>query len=135
MTSNYVDLDPTHRDTSGLGLPKVRVTFDLRANEHRLAKYMEDQAEGVLRQMGASRTWRGERFTGVGSSHDMGGARMGEDPRLSVVNPYLELHDTPGLSVSGGAVFPSSPGINPTLAIWALTTWAAERLAERLQRG
>ena len=135
MTSNYVDLDPTHRDSSGLGLPKVRVTFDLRANEHRLAEYMEAQAENVLKQMGATRTWRGDRFTGVGSSHDLGGARMGEDPRLSVVDPYLEVHDTPGLSVYGGAVFPSSPGINPTLAIWALTTWAAERLVERLQHG
>ena len=84
--------------------------------------------------MGASKTWRGNRFTGVGSSHDMGGARMGDDPNTSVVNRFLEVHDTPGLSVFGGAAFPSSPGINPTLAIWALTTWAADQLVEKLKQ-
>ena len=134
MQQNYVDIDPTHRDSSGLGMPKIRVTFDLRDNEHRLAEYMEGKAEEVLEQMGATKTWRGNRFTGVGSSHDMGGARMGDDPNHSVVNRFLEVHDTPGLSVFGGAAFPSSPGINPTLAIWALTTWAADQLVERLKR-
>ena len=134
MQQNYVDIDPTHRDLSGLGMPKIRVTFDLRENEHRLAEYMEGKAEEVLEQMGATKTWRGNRFTGVGSSHDMGGARMGDDPNASVVNRFLEVHDTPGLSVFGGAAFPSSPGINPTLAIWALTTWAADQLVEKLKR-
>jgi gluconate 2-dehydrogenase alpha chain len=134
MQQNYVDIDPTHRDSSGLGMPKIRVTFDLRENEHRLAEYMEGKAEEVLEQMGATKTWRGNRFTGVGSSHDMGGARMGDDPNHSVVNRFLEVHDTPGLSVFGGAAFPSSPGINPTLAIWALTTWAADQLVEKLKR-
>ncbi len=133
MRSNFVDLDPTHRDSSGLGLPKIRVTFDLRDNEHKLAEFMESKAQDVLGAMGASKIWRGHRFTGVGSSHDMGGARMGDDPQTSVVNRFLEVHDTPNLSVYGGAVFPSSPGINPTLAIWALTTWAAEQLVERLK--
>ena len=134
MQQNYVDIDPTHRDSSGLGMPKIRVTFDLRENEHKLAEYMEGKAEEVLEQMNATKTWRGNRFTGVGSSHDMGGARMGDDPNHSVVNRFLEVHDTPGLSVFGGAAFPSSPGINPTLAIWALTTWAADQLVEKLKR-
>src|SRR5690606_9991800 len=78
--TNFLDLSPTHRDRSGLGLPLLRITYDLRENEQRLAAWMEAKAADILRQMGAARTWAGPRFTGVGSSHDLGGCRMGEDP-------------------------------------------------------
>jgi gluconate 2-dehydrogenase alpha chain len=133
--NNFIELDPHYRDRSGLGLPVLRITYDLRANEHRLADWMETKSEEVLRTMGATRTWRGDRFTGVGSSHDFGGARMGEEPGKSVVNPELEVHDTPGLYVYSGAAFPTCPGINPTLSLLALVYRAAERLVKRLGRG
>jgi choline dehydrogenase-like flavoprotein len=57
------------------------------------------------------------------------------DAASSVVDPYLRVHDTPGLYVFGGAVFPTCPGVNPTLTMWALCYRAAERLVERLRRG
>ncbi len=132
---NFLDLDPRHRDRSGLGLPLVRITYDMRENEHRLSDWMEGKAEEILRQMGATKTWRGPRFGGVVSSHDLGGCRMGEDPSASVVDPELRVHDTPGLYVFGGAVFPTCHGVNPTLTMWALCYRAAEQLAERLVRG
>ncbi len=133
--SNFLDLDPRHRDKSGLGLPLVRITYDMRQNERRLARWMENKSEELLREMGATRTWEGARFTGVCSSHDVGGARMGEDPAGSVVDADLRVHDTPGLHVFSGAVFPTCPGINPTHTIWALSLRAAERLVERLKSG
>jgi len=132
---NFLDLDPRYRDKSGLGLPLVRITYDLRENEQRLAQHMEGKAEDILREMGATKTWRGPRFTGVGSSHDLGGCRMGEDRAASVVDPELRVHDTPGLYVLSGAVLPTCPGINPTLALWALCYRAAERLVGRLKSG
>jgi gluconate 2-dehydrogenase alpha chain len=95
---------------------------------------MEREAENILYAMGAARTWRGPRFRGVCSSHDLGGCRMGEDPASSVVDPDLRVHDTPGLYVFGGAVFPTCPGVNPTLTMWALCYRAAEHLAQRLRR-
>ena len=133
--TNFLDLDPHHRDRSGLGLPVVRITYDLRDNERRLANWMEGKAEEILRAMGAGKTWRGPSFTGVGSSHDLGGARMGADPTASVVDPSWRVHDTPGLYVFGGATFPTCPGINPTLTIWALAYRAAEQLVARLRAG
>jgi gluconate 2-dehydrogenase alpha chain len=133
--TDFLDLDPRHRDRSGLGLPLVRITCDLRDNEKRLADWMENEAENVLYAMGAEKTWRGPRFRGVCSSHDLGGCRMGEDPASSVVNPDLRVHDTPGLYVFGGAVFPTCPGVNPTLTMWALCYRAAEHLVGRLRRG
>ncbi len=132
---NYLDLDPRYRDRSGLGLPVIRITYDLQPNEHRLAEWMEARSEEILRAMGARKTWRGPRFTGVCSSHDLGGCRMSEDPAASVVNPELRVHDTPGLYVFSGAAFPSCPGINPTLTIWALCYRAAEQLVQRLRNG
>ena len=132
---NFLDLDPRYRDKSGLGLPLIRITYDLRENEQRLAQHMEGKAEEILREMGATKTWRGPRFTGVGSSHDLGGCRMGEDPAASVVDPELRVHDTPGLYVLSGAVLPTCPGINPTLTLWALCYRAAERLVGRLKSG
>jgi len=133
--TNYLDLDPHFRDRSALGLPVVRITYDLQPNEHRLANWMEGKAEEILRAMGATSTWRGPRFTGVGSSHDMGSCRMGHDPSTSVVNAELAVHDTPGLYVLGSAVCPSCPGINPTLTLWALCVRAADRLVARLRSG
>jgi gluconate 2-dehydrogenase alpha chain len=132
---NFLDLDPRYRDKSGVGLPLIRITYDLRENEQRLAQHMEGKAEEILREMGATKTWHGPRFTGVGSSHDLGGCRMGEDPAGSVVDPELRVHDTPGLYVLSGAVLPTCPGINPTLTLWALCYRAAERLVGRLKSG
>ena len=133
--SNYLDLDPRWRDRSGLGLPVLRITYDLRENERRLAEHMESRAEDMLREMGATKVWRGKRFGGVLSSHEQGGIRMGEDAAASVVDPELRVHDTPGLYVHGTGVFPTCHGVNPTLTMWALAYRATERLAERLRRG
>ena len=133
--ANFLDLDPRHRDRSGLGLPLIRITYDMQENEHRVSEYMEACAEEILREMGATRTWRGPRFGGVVSSHELGGCRMGEDPAGSVVGPGLDVHDTPGLYVFSTAVFPTCQGVNPTLTMWAVCYRAAEQLVERLAGG
>jgi gluconate 2-dehydrogenase alpha chain len=113
----------------------VRITYDIQDNERRLDQWMEAKAGEILRAMGATEVWRGLRLGGVCSSHDLGGCRMGEDPATSVVDPGLQVHDTPGLYVFGGAVFPTCHGVNPTLTMWALCIRAAEQLVERLGGG
>lgn len=132
---NCLDIDPHHRDRGGVGMPVVRVTYDLHPNEERQADFFEAKCEEILRAMGATQTWRGPRFTGAGSSHDVGGCRMGDDPAGSVVDRTLRVHDTPGLYVFSGAVFPTCAGVNPTLTLWALSLRAAHGLVERLQAG
>ena len=57
---------------------------------------------------------------------------MGDDPALSVTDRTLQVHDTPGLYVFSGAVFPTCAGVNPTLTLWALTLRAACNLVETL---
>jgi gluconate 2-dehydrogenase alpha chain len=130
--TDYLDLDPRYRDRSGLGLPVLRVTTDMRPNEHRLQDFMQEQCARLLRQMGAVQTWDGPRLRGIVSSHDLGGARMGDDPRETVVDRDLQVHDTPGLYVFSGAVFPTCVGINPHLTLMAITARASRQLIERL---
>jgi len=131
-TTDHLDLDPRHRDRSGLGLPVLRVTTDMRPNEHRLQDFMRSRCAELLERMGAARVWPGPRFPGVASSHDLGGARMGTDPGTSVVDPDLQVHDTPGLYVFSGAVFPTCTGVNPHLTLMAVTARATERLIDRI---
>ena len=127
---NYLDIDPDRRDKSGLGMPIVRVTYDLQPNERRIGAYFHAKAAEILRAMGASETWNGPDFTGIGSSHDLGGTRMADDPAAGVVDRDLAVHDTPGLFVFGGSAMPTCPGINPTLTLWAMVYRAAEKLIE-----
>lgn len=129
--THRIELDPHRRDTSGAGLPVLRITHRLEENEERQHAFMVSRAEEILTQMGATRTWAGPAYTGVLSSHELGGARMGDDPADSVVDDSLEVHDTPGLFVFSGAVFPSGCSINPTLTIMALAVRAAEKLIAR----
>jgi gluconate 2-dehydrogenase alpha chain len=131
----FLDIDPRAKERTRLGLPVIRVTYNLHENEHRIAEYMEHKCEEILLAMGAKSTWRGPRFTGAGSSHDLGGCRMGDDPAASVVDRHLEVHDTPGLYVFSGATFPTCPGVNPTLTLWAVVLRAARELVDRLQAG
>lgn len=116
-------------------MPVVRVTYDLQPNEVKQAHFFAERSADVLRAMGAARTWAGPIFTGVASSHDLGGTRMSDDPSVGVVDRALRVHDTPGLYVYSGSVFPTCPGINPTLTLWALAALSADRLIERLKHG
>jgi len=132
LSTNRLLLDPRWRDRSGVGDPVVRVVWDLCEADRRLYGYMQDRAETLLLEMGANSVGRGPIETGVGCCHDLGGARAGEDPARSVVDADWQVHDTPGLYVYSGATFPTCPGINPTLTIWAWALRNADNLARSL---
>lgn len=63
------------------------------------------------------------------SLHHMGSARMGNDPRTSVANPWGELHDTPGVWIGDASAFPTASGTNPMLTTMALAHRTAEAIA------
>ena len=123
---NRLDLDPNVSDR--FGSPVTRITFDIGDNERRLIAYLQERAERIAREMGATRTWRRAPLTGPISTHDVGGTRMGDDPASSVVDGFGRIHDTPGLVVLGGSNFVSLPAVNPSLTIAALALRAAERI-------
>jgi gluconate 2-dehydrogenase alpha chain len=125
--NNRLDLDPDIKDATGC--PVVRITFDIGENERRLMSFLQGRAERIARRMGATTVWKRPLLTGPISTHDVGGTRMGNDPRESVVDGFGEVHDTPCLFVLGGSNFVSLPAVNPALTILAIALRAARRIA------
>jgi choline dehydrogenase-like flavoprotein len=123
------DLDP-------LGMPKIRVSMSYRDNERAMAKQMMDDA---VEMMTAAKL---ENVTGFNNPvtpgsviHEMGTARMGRDPKTSVLNAHNQIHAVPNLFVTDGSCMVSSPTQNPSLTYMALTARAASYAVEQLKRG
>jgi choline dehydrogenase-like flavoprotein len=66
--------------------------------------------------------------------HEMGTARMGRDPKTSVLNAHNQLHEVPNVFVTDGSCMVSSPTQNPSLTYMALTARAADYAVEALKR-
>ena len=69
------------------------------------------------------------------SVHEMGTARMGRDPKTSVLNGYNQAHDVPNLFVTDGACMTSLPCQNPSITYMALTARAVDYAVEQVRRG
>jgi choline dehydrogenase-like flavoprotein len=123
---NRVVLDRERCDA--FGLPTLRIACGLSEAERRCG---QDQAK-VVRELGElfgvrfSRLLAGPAVPGT-AIHECGTARMGEDPRCSVLDPYNQCWDARGLYVTDGACFPSQGAQNPTLTILALTARTCAR--------
>ena len=131
---NYLDLDPTYKDR--LGRPLLRMTFDYKDNERKMANWMADRCDEIAHAMGAKQTQVNRLPTPWGvvqyqTTHNTGGAIMGTDPATSAVNRYLQSWDVPNVFVIGANAFPQNAGYNPTGTVGALTYWALEAIKSR----
>jgi choline dehydrogenase-like flavoprotein len=127
---SYVDLDPGQKDAFGLPLARRHVRWG--ENDVALFNDMVRRSLAILERAGA------EILTvpaGPATNHELGGCRMGSDPRTSVVNRDCRTHDVPNLYVVDGSVFPSASEKNPTHTIMALAARTADHIAGRLKRG
>jgi len=129
--ANRVELDPSVVDA--WGIPVVRITIDYRENEKAMLQDMADAAAEMLEAAGGHdvRTRIAPRW----ASHEVGTARMGVDPRSSVLTPFQQLHDVPNAFVMDGSGFPSGGWTNPTLTMMALAVRSTDHLLERMKRG
>jgi gluconate 2-dehydrogenase alpha chain len=128
-----IDLDPNVRDQ--FGMPAPRVTYNWRRpNELARIEFLTQKLEGIGRAMGATQVWRGILNSGAPGSHHQGGARMGSDPKTSVVNRYSQSWDIPNLFLVGSATHPTMSGFNPTLTIQALAYMAADAIVKRYKK-
>lgn len=131
---NFVDLDPNEKDEFGLPLPRFHFRFH--ENELAMAKDMLEKAEAILEISGGMRLGAGETprpdFDG---ENLVGLARMGDDPRTSVVNRSNRAHSVKNLWILDGASFTSYAEKNPTLTVIAVAMRAAEHLAEAFRKG
>lgn len=133
---NYCEIDP-----SGLkdryGIPQLRFNAKWHDNELKMAELMYDNAEEILRAAGAEIIpYKRNLPPPPGdATHEVGTARMGDDPKTSVLNKFNQAHEIKNLFVVDGASFVSCPEKNCTLSIAAVSWRASEYLAEELKRG
>ena len=130
---NYCDIDPKLNDA--WGIPALRITMTHGPNE---AAMMEDAAVAAAEMLeaGGARNIKintGLQMPGM-AIHELGTARMGADPKKSVLDPWNQTHDVKNLFVMDGACFVSSGCQNPTLTMMAITVRACDRLVERFKR-
>jgi gluconate 2-dehydrogenase alpha chain len=127
--ANFIDLDPVKKDD--LGVPVVRLTFNVYENEINMAAYLTEKLSAVHMAAGASEIWGGPApFFYPVYSHAYGGTMMGNDPATSVVNQYSIAHEAPNLAILGGSTFPCVTGYNPTETIQALAWYGAEYIGK-----
>ena len=128
---NYLDLDPTYKDA--WGQPLLRMTFDFPENDIRMSQYIADKVVVICRAMGGKIVVRGGTkrpytTTVYQSTHNAGGAIMGENPETSAVNRYLQCWDVPNVFSLGASAFPQNITYNYSITIGALTYWALDAI-------
>jgi len=131
--SNSVALDTTKKDK--WGLPVLAIDCATGENERLMRKdMMADMAE-MLERTGAKHvhTFDSGYFPGAGI-HEMGTARMGRDPKTSVLNAHNQVWDAPNVFVTDGACMTSSACQNPSLTYMAMTARAADFAVNELNR-
>ena len=118
------------------GMRQAKINFNWGDNEKAMRKDISEQAVAMLGKTGALQVIPGQGFGDGGDAiHEMGTARMGLDPKTSVLNAHNQSHDIPNLFVTDGSCMTSSACQNPSLTYMALTARACEYAVEELEKG
>jgi choline dehydrogenase-like flavoprotein len=131
---NYVDLDPVVKDK--WGIPALRFHYQFGENEHAMAKDMAVTAQEMFEDAGFADIHVSHRVTTEGwSIHELGTARMGDDPKKSVLNQFEQSHDVKNLFVVDGSAFVNASCQNPTWSIMAFCWRSMDYLADEMKKG
>ena len=131
---NRIYLDHATKDK--WGLPVLAMDCEIKENELKMRRDMLADAAETLEAAGARNVKaRDTGYTFGRGIHEMGTARMGADPRSSVLNRHNQVWDAPNVFVTDGACMASAACVNPSLTYMALTARAADFAVEELKRG
>jgi choline dehydrogenase-like flavoprotein len=132
--ANFVTLDKTVKDKWGLNV--LKIDAELKENELKMRKDMQADAIEMLTNAGAKDV-KGYDANGVlgRGIHEMGTARMGADPKTSVVNKHNQIWDAPNVFVTDGSFMTSAACVNPSLTYMAFTARAADYAVSELKKG
>ena len=134
---NQVSLHPTLKDK--WGMPQLHIECDLSENDWKMFDDIANTCAEILDAIGvknvtkkidAKKDWH----PGL-AIHEMGTARMGKDPKTSVLNGWNQAHDVPNLFVTDGSSMASCASQNPSLTFMALTARAADYAVQQLKLG
>jgi choline dehydrogenase-like flavoprotein len=133
---NYVELA---EKTDPWGIPVLRIDAFWHENELAMRKDVTTQAAEMLEAAGCKNVQAYDNLGDAdsvpgGSIHEMGTARMGRDPRTSVLNAHNQVWEAPNVYVTDGACMTSSSCVNPSLTYMALTARAADHAVNEMKR-
>jgi choline dehydrogenase-like flavoprotein len=138
--NSYCELDPTVVDK--FGIPVLRFHWKFTDYEYNQAKHMQETFRALIVAMGGTPNGpmpTKEQNYGLAAGgtiiHELGGARMGADPKTSVVNANCQAHDVKNLFVADGSPFVSQADKNPTWTILALSWRTSDYIAQQKQAG
>lgn len=140
-SDTFCEIDPDTVDR--WGIPVLRFHFKWSDYELRQAQDMQETFKAIVEAAGGEYLTRTEGDgpypfgiqPGGKIIHEVGTARMGLDPKTSVLNGFCQAHDVKNLFVTDGAPLVTSPDKNPTLTILALSWRASEYLLEQAKKG
>ena len=130
---NMISIDQTKKDK--WGMPVLKFDCATGENERLMRKDMANDMAETLEACGVKnvQTYDNEYFPGMGI-HEMGTARMGKDPKTSVLNSHNQVWDAPNVFVTDGSCMVSTACPNPSLTYMALTARAADFAVNELNR-
>ena len=131
---NRILLDKNRKDK--WGLPVLAMDAELKENEMKMREDIKNELKAMFEAAGVKnvRTFDSGHAIGHGI-HEMGTARMGRDPKTSVLNAYNQVWDAKNVFVTDGACMTSSACQNPSLTYMALTARAADHAVSELKKG
>jgi choline dehydrogenase-like flavoprotein len=132
---NYVELDLEKKDA--WGIPVLRIHASYGENEHTMAKAMREDVMAILQALPLEdrRPPKPELSLFGKNIHECGTARMGTDPKTSVLDAFNRVHDVKNVFVTDGAAMVTQGCYEPTLTIMAISARAADYMAEEYRRG
>jgi choline dehydrogenase-like flavoprotein len=132
--SNRVTLDTQKKDK--WGLPVLKIDCEIKENERRMRKDMMNDMAEMLEASGVKKVKASDAGYAPGMGiHEMGTARMGRDPKSSVLNGNNQVWDAPNVFVTDGSCMTSAGCVNPSLTYMALTARAADFAVRELKKG
>lgn len=139
----FAEMLPYHENTIALdkdkkdkwGLPVLKMDVEIKENEKKMRVDMMNDAKEMLESAGVKEvnTWDSGYAPGMGI-HEMGTARMGRDPKTSVLNGNNQVWDAPNVFVTDGACMTSASCVNPSLTYMALTARAVDFAVSELKK-
>ncbi|MGH9447502.1 MAG: GMC oxidoreductase, partial [Terriglobia bacterium] len=131
---NYIEIDPEVKDAFGIPVLRFHMTYG--DNEAAMFKDIVESAAEMLEAAGAKNIRLQTRMHDPGwAIHEVGVARMGDDPKASVLNQFEQSHDVKNLFVMDGSAFCSSGCQNPTLTMMALCVRSCDHMMEEMKSG
>jgi glucoside 3-dehydrogenase (cytochrome c) catalytic subunit len=131
---NYVDIDPETKDKWGIPVLKFHIQFG--DNEKKMVADMGPAAKEMLETAGIEVVaWDSDILTEGWSIHELGTARMGSDPKTSVLNQFQQSHDVKNLFVVDGSSHVNASCQNPTWTIMALCWRSCDYLGDQFRKG